>query len=169
MSTEAPERPAANPPANSGNATKKGGRGKPRQVQTFTQEDMQISWPQTIEEKAAYKRRRAERDPLQKQVDALVLEAYRRWLKVGKPRKFVDMPLAVWTVRKQLEDDARFLLSKGATLIQRQLRYGHCPEHKVSGKTVVDLAFYVTDRHVDVEGAPETNGGNEEHSEEASE
>src|SRR5260370_41615543 len=75
-------------------------------------------------------------------VDKLVLEAYREWLAAGKPRKVIDMPLTVWTIRKAKEEDARFMLGKAAALIQRQLRYGDCPE--TGGK--VGACFYLFER-----------------------
>lgn|SRR5258708_6196454 len=125
---------------------KKGGRGKPRIITGFTQEDMVIKKPVTVEERVKYRRKREERSEIQQMVDKLVLEAYREWLAAGKPRKVIDMPLTVWTIRKAKEEDARFMLGKAAALIQRQLRYGDCPE--TGGK--VELAFYVIDRAVKV-------------------
>lgn len=138
--------------ANAANAGK-GRRGKPRVITGFTKEDMVVRKPRSIEERAKYRRKREERSPIQQTVDKLVLDAYREWLGAGSPRKVMHMPLTVWEVRKAKEDDARFMLGKAAAFIQRQLRYGECPEN--NGK--VELAFYVLDRKIDVEGTDSTD------------
>lgn len=145
-------RPAGSPSnqgSNTGSA-KKGQRGKPRQVQQFPADAFQIKRPTTVEERANYKRKRIERSDQQKLVDGLVWDIYQDWLNAGKPRKFVDIPLAVWPVAPNLEEDARHMLQKAATLFQRTLRYGDCPT--VNGK--IELAFYVVDRQTEIEGAP---------------
>lgn len=150
MSTPAASATPARPAAGSAGTPRKG-RGKPRVISGFTQEDMVIRRPKTVEEKVKYRRKREERTAIQQSVDALVLNAYKEWLAVGKPRKFVDVPLVIWEIRKNKEEDARFMLGKAAALIQRQLRFGDCPE--ANGK--VELAFYVLDRAVKVAGAPD--------------
>lgn len=144
-----PASPASNQGSNQGSA-KKGQRGKPRDVQQFPADAFQIKRPATVEERANYKRKRIERSDQQKLVDGLVWDIYQDWLTAGKPRKFVDIPLAVWPVAPNLEEDARHMLQKAATLFQRTLRYGDCPT--VGGK--VELAFYVIDRNTEIEGAP---------------
>lgn len=138
------------------------GRGKPREIKGFTAEDLKIRRPQTVEERVKYRRKREERSPIQQAVDALILKAYQDWKKAGEPRKFVDMPLVVWEISKNKEDDARFMLGKAAALIQRQLRYGDCPE--TEDKKSVELSFYVLDRLVKVEGAPDSDNGTEDES-----
>ena len=129
-------------------------RGKSREIKGFTQEDLKIRRPKTVEERVKYRRKREERKPIQLAVDSLVLQAYKDWLTNGKPRKFVDMPLVVWEISKNKEDDARFMLGKAAQLIQRQLRYGDCPD-TTDGRSV-ELSFYVLDRLIKVEGAPDS-------------
>lgn len=135
-------------------ASKKGGRGKPRIVQTFPADEFQIMRPQSVEERAEFKRKRSERSDQQKVVDGMVWNVYEDWVNAGRPRKFVDIPLAVWSVSPNLEEDARHMLGKAAALFQRTLRFGDCPVKTVDGKKRVYLAFYVLDRQVDVEGAP---------------
>ena len=152
----------ASGPAASTNAR---GRGKPREIKGFTQEDLKIRRPKTVEERVKYRRKREERSPIQLAVDSLILGAYKDWLKAGSPRKFVDMPLVVWEISKNKEDDARFMLGKAAQLIQRQLRYGDCPE--TEDKKGVELSFYVLDRLIKVEGAPDTEDSEEDESSES--
>lgn len=142
-------RPAQNQGSTQG-GSKKGQRGKPREVQQFPADAFQIKRPQTVAERSEYKRKRVERSDQQKLVDGLVWDIYQDWINAGRPRKFVDIPLAVWPVPLNLEEDARHMLQKAATLFQRTLRYGDCPT--VAGK--IELAFYVVDRQTEVEGAP---------------
>lgn len=139
------------------------GRGKPREIKGFTQEDLRIRRPSTVEERVKYRRKRVERSPIQRAVDTLVLEAYKAWKKAGQPRKFIDIPPVIWEISKNKEEDARFMLGKAAQLIQRQLRYGHCPDTE-DGKGV-ELYFYVVDRLVKVEGAPDENDSDDGESE----
>lgn len=141
-------------PGNQG-TTRTGQRGKPRQVQQFPADEFQLKRPATVAEKAEYKRHKDPRSEQQKLIDKMVWDVYQDWVNAGSPRKFVDIPIAVWPVSMQLADDARHMLQKAATLYQRQLRYGHCPEVTVAGKKKVELSFYVVDRKTEVEGAPE--------------
>lgn len=141
--------PASNQGSNAG-AARKGQRGKPRQVQQFPADEFQIKRPKTVAERSEYRRKRTERSEQQKTVDGLVWNIYQDWVNAGEPRKFVDIPLAVWPVSPHLEEDARHMLQKAATLFQRTLRYGDCPT--VKGK--IELSFYVVDRQTKVEGAP---------------
>lgn len=152
MSTpaQAGNRPAQGNQGSNQGGPRKGQRGKPRQVQKFPEDAFQIRRPQTVEERAAYKRKRTERSDQQKLVDGLVWDVYQDWVNGGRKRKFVDIPLAVWPVAPNLEEDARHMLQKAAVLYQRTLRYGDCPT--VNGK--VELAFYVIDRDTEIEGAP---------------
>lgn len=144
-------RPASPNQGSTQGSSKKGQRGKPRQVQQFPADAFKIKRPQTVAERAEFKRKREERSDQQKIVDGLVWDVYQDWLNADKPTKFVDIPLAVWPVRPQLEEDARHMLQKAAVLFQRTLRYGDCPTK--DGE--VQLAFYVIDRRTKVEGAPE--------------
>jgi hypothetical protein len=155
MSQPAPPASPPQVPQKPQGSTKGRGRGKPREIKGFTKEDLKIKRPKTVEERVKYRRKREERSPIQQAVDTLILEAYKDWRKAGEPRKFVDMPIVVWEISKNKEDDARFMLGKAAQLIQRQLRYGDCPETD-DGKSV-ELSFYVLDRLVKVEGAPDEN------------
>jgi hypothetical protein len=153
MSTPTANRPASaqgNQGSNAG-ADKKGARGKPRVVQQFPADEFKLLRPQTVAERAEYKRKREERSEQQKAVDGMVWAVYEDWRNAGQPRKFVDIPLAVWPVSPRLEDDARHMLQKAAVLFQRTLRYGDTPT--IDGK--VHLAFYVVDRQTKVEGAPD--------------
>jgi hypothetical protein len=136
-------------------ATGKGKRGQPRHVQTFPADEFGLKRPQTVAERAEYRRKREERSEQQKVVDAMVWDIYQDWLEAGQPRKFVDIPLAVWPVSLNLEEDARHMLGKAATLYQRTIRFGDCPIVDVGGKKKIELSFYVVDRLVKVEGAPE--------------
>lgn len=155
MSTPPQAPRGANQGSNVGAATpKKGARGKPREVQTFPADEFQIIRPQTVAERSEFKRHRIERSDQQKTVDGMVWDIYQDWLNAGQPRKFVDIPLAVWPVSPNLEDDARHMLNKAAVLYQRTLRFGDCPTKSVGGKPKVHLSFYVIDRKVEVEGAP---------------
>jgi hypothetical protein len=153
MSTPTPNRPApaqGNQGSNAG-APGKGARGKPRKVQQFPADEFKLLRPATVAERAEYKRKREERSDQQKAVDGMVWNVYEDWRNAGSPRKFVDIPLAVWPVSPRLEEDARHMLQKAAVLFQRTLRYGDCPT--IDGK--VHLAFYVVDRLTKVEGAPD--------------
>ena len=132
-------------------AAGKGGRGKKRDVQQFPADEFKLIRPSTVAERAEYKRKREDRSEQQKAVDGMVWAVYQDWLDAGMPRKFVDIPLAVWPVSPKLEDDARHMLQKAAVLFQRTLRYGDTPTK--DGK--VHLAFYVVDRLTKVEGAPD--------------
>ena len=149
-----PAQPGSNQGSNAG-AQRKGQRGKPRQVQQFPAEEFKLIRPSTVEERAEYKRKREERSEQQKVVDSLVWSVYQDWLTAGKPRRFVDIPLAVWPVSLNLEEDARHMLNKAAVLFQRTLRYGDCPVKTEGGVKKVHLAFYVVDRKTEIEGAPE--------------
>jgi hypothetical protein len=149
-----PARPPAAPSSTETPGSKKGGRGKPREIQTLPADEFQVFKPRGIEQKAKYRRKRVERSDQQKAVDKLVLTAYQDWLKAKKPTKFVDQEITVWPVSKRYADDCQFMLRKGATLIERQLRFGDCPEVRDGNRVKVELSFYVTDRHVDIEGAP---------------
>lgn len=135
-------------------AAKKGQRGKPREVQQFPADEFQIMRPTTVAERSEFKRKRVERSEQQKTVDGLVWDIYQDWINAGRPRKFVDIPLAVWQVSPNLEDDARHMLGKAAVLFQRTLRFGDCPTKQVGGKPKVFLSFYVVDRQTEIEGAP---------------
>lgn len=146
--------PAAPAQGSNAGATGKGKRGQPRKVQTFPKEEFQLLRPSTIEERAEYKRHREARSDQQKAVDAMVWSVYQDWKNAGMPRKFVDIPIAVWPVSPNLEEDARHMLQKAAVLFQRTLRYGDCPTIEKDGKKKVHLAFYVVDRLTEVEGAP---------------
>ena len=153
--------PQGNRPASSGStagstatATAKGARGKPRQVQQFPADEFKLIRPATVSERAEYKRKREERSEQQKLVDQLVWSVYEDWTKAGMPRKFVDIPLAVWPVSPHLEDDARHMLQKAAVLFQRTLHYGDCPTKGEGANKKVHLAFYVVDRKTEIEGAP---------------
>lgn len=132
-----------------------GKRGKARQVQTFPKDEFQLERPASVQERAEFKRKRAERSEQQKAVDAMVWGVYQDWLAAGEPRKFVDIPIAVWPVSVNLEDDARHMLNKAAVLFQRTIRFGDCPVVTVEGKKKVKLSFYVVDRKTEIEGAPE--------------
>ena len=143
-------RPASSNQGSNAGGTKKGQRGKPRQVQQFPAEEFKLIRPQTVAERSEYKRKRVERSEQQKTVDGMVWDIYQDWLNAGRPRKFVDIPLAIWPVSPNLEEDARHMLQKAAVLFQRTLRYGDTPTK--NGK--VHLAFYVIDRNTEIEGAP---------------
>lgn len=136
------------------------GRGKPREIKGFTQEDLKIRRPKTVEERVKYRRKREPRSPIQQAVDSLVLKAYKDWLAAGQPRKFIDIPPVIWEISKNKEDDARFMLGKAAQLIQRQLRYGDCPD--TEDKKGIELYFYVVDRMTKVEGAPDSEDSTED-------
>lgn len=153
MSTPTPAPRGTNQGSNAG-ATRKGQRGKPREVQQFPADEFQIMRPATVAERSEFKRKRVERSDQQKIVDGLVWDIYQDWLNAGSPRKFVDIPLAVWPVSPNLEDDARHMLGKAAVLFQRTLRYGDCPTKTVGGVKKVYLSFYVVDRKTEIEGAP---------------
>jgi hypothetical protein len=132
----------------------KGARGKPRQVQKFPADEFKLIRPSSVSERAAYKRKREERSEQQKLVDSLVWSVYEDWKEAGMPRKFVDIPLAVWPVSPHLEEDARHMLQKAAVLFQRTLYYGDCPTVGTGAEKRIHLAFYVVDRKTEVEGAP---------------
>lgn len=157
MSTPAQATPGSRP-GTPGSAPA-GQRGKPRKVQTFPADEFQLKRPGTVAERSEYKRKREERSEQQKAVDAMVWKVYQDWVDAGSPRKFVDIPIAVWPLSLNLEEDGRHMLGKAAALFQRTLRYGDCPTVTVDGKKKVELSFYVLDRRTEVEGAP--NSGNQ--------
>lgn len=98
------------------------------------------------DDRGVVRRKRVERSPQQKAIDAKAMEVYKEWIAAGSPTDWLKMPIKGWIIEKRLVDDALFFLGKGATLHGKKLRVGDIlPAEGEPGK--VRIPFCVTDRN----------------------
>lgn len=106
-------------------------------------------------------RYRRKRTPLDDQTEALIQTCqgvYQDWLDAGQPTAWPDMPVVVWPVDKEFEDDALFYLRKAAGLINRKLVLGEIQEFTPEGtdRLWVEIPYCVIAR------PPKRENGNTE-------
>lgn len=96
------------------------------------------------ETRATYKRAREERSAQQQQVDKLVFDSYKEWVEAGMPTNWVDMPVTVWPVSPQHEENALFMIRKACTFFGRKPYFGNIKKNAKTGK--VEIPFCIIAR-----------------------
>lgn len=147
--------PPAAPAQPSGSGQGKG-RGRPKGAQPKNRpeipDDLFTIKAVPEEERAALKRRREERSPKQQAVDNKVMDVYKEWKALGKPRVWGRMNVKVWPLPPNLVETAVFMLGKAAALHGLKLYYG---QKGIIEDGAYQLSFCVVERRMKVEGAPE--------------
>jgi hypothetical protein len=99
-------------------------------------------------ERVKLKRRRVD---LSEQQQALVDSCqgvYQDWLDADQPTHWVDMPVVVWPIDKEFEEDALFMLRKSVGLINRKLVLGNVETfvNEEDGREWVNIPYCVIAR-----------------------
>lgn len=116
------------------------------------------------ENRAAYRRRREDRDDQQLKVDALVQEMYKDWVEQGRSINWVDVPIRVWTVSLGHEEAALFMIRKACRLLGRKPWFGHMAERTTAppeSKKVFDIPFAITSTTARMKGKPRNDADDE--------
>jgi len=98
-------------------------------------------------QKAEARRKREPRSDQQKVIDDIVLELWDKYVALGKPKNWVDMPVFTWgPLPVQFEDTALLYIRRACSLYGRRQRLGDRVYQDEKGLKVVWIPFSVEER-----------------------
>lgn len=97
---------------------------QPKERKTLPASMLEMFQPEP-EERVKLRRRRVDLDEQQEALVETCQGVYNEWVSEGRPTHWVDMPVVVWPIDKEYEEDALFKLRKACSLINRKLIVGN--------------------------------------------
>lgn len=148
MSVSIPEVESANPPANSPAKSKRGRKpGTQPKVRLGIPEEFFKFAELNEQETAEARRKREPRSEAQKNIDAIVLELWNKYVAKGEPKNWADKPVYTWgPIPKTYEDDAMFMVRKACALYGRKQIFGERTYSEEGGVEYVTIPFSVERR-----------------------
>lgn len=154
MSVDTEQVPGSSPEATSeppaSQPKKKRGRkpGQPVKERKQLPPSMLEMYQPEPEERVKLRRRRVELDEQQLALVETCQGVYNQWVEDGRPTHWADMPVVVWPLDKEYQDEALFMLHKACSLINRKLTLGNIEEftNEADNRQWVNIPYCVIAR-----------------------
>lgn len=114
----------ASPPARPGKSKRGRKPGQPvKERKELPAEMLEMYQPQETE-RYKLRRRRVDLSPQQEALVETCQGVYTDWVDANRPTHWNDMPIVVWPLDKEYEEDGLFMLRKACQIIHRKLILG---------------------------------------------